>query len=129
MNDVLVSGSPGTTEAMLSGGRCAECQYFCIPMLATCAVCMSQDIAADSVSGIGTLYSATVVRNGPRDRALPYGLAFVDLDEGIRVMASYSVDDSGALDPDTRVRVNQRGLSDAGLPLLTVETLQSPASS
>ena len=118
MNDRrLPQDSP---EPALPGGHCGQCGHFSIPQPETCPACLSQDIRADSVAGVGTIYSATVVRAGPRNRNLPYGLAFVDLDAGIRIMAAYAVDDAHPLEPDQRAFVSQIGQSEAGLPLLSV---------
>lgn len=129
MNDALTSSTTSTADPMLQGGRCLQCEYVCIPKVDTCAVCMSQEIEPAAVSGVGTIYSATVVRAGPRDRQLPYGLAFVDLDAGLRVMAGYAVGDSNPLEPDNRVHVSQVGLSPSGLPLLTAETHEAATAS
>lgn len=80
---------------------------------------MSEALTAATVAGEGTVYAATVVRSGRKDRPLPYGIAWVDLDAGIRVMAGYEVQEA-SLDPGSAVVVAEVGQSEAGLPLLEV---------
>ena len=106
--------------ATVSGGRCRDCEHFSLPLPRLCPICMSAAIEEATVSGFGKVYSSTVVRSGPKDRELPYGLAHVDLDSGLRVLAVYDIDDSGLLLPDTDVIVAEVGRSEAGLPLVKV---------
>ncbi|MEV0341874.1 OB-fold domain-containing protein [Nocardia sp. NPDC050713] len=81
---------------------------------------MSADIEDDAVSGVGIVYSSTVVRSGPKDRKLPYGLAHVDLEVGLRVLAAYDVEDDRSIQPESAVVVAEVGRSDAGLPLIKI---------
>ncbi|WP_052068062.1 OB-fold domain-containing protein [Rhodococcoides fascians] len=74
------------------------------------------------LDGAGTVYAATAIRSGRKDRPLPYGLAYVDLDAGLRVMASFEVD-GDALAPETRVSVSEVARSDVGLPILNAVPL------
>lgn len=63
----------------------------------------------------------TVVRSGRNDRPLPYGLAHVDLNAGLRVMAGFDATDCEVVRPGTAVVVNNVGASESGLPLLQIE--------
>ena len=122
MDDRRLPEGASAPDTQLEGGRCAQCGHFAVPRPATCPACLSEDVSPGVVDGEGTVYAATVVRSGPRDRPLPYGLAYVDLDAGIRVMAGYAVDDERPLEPTVRVVVSQVGESEAGLPLLGVSS-------
>jgi uncharacterized OB-fold protein len=129
MNDRALPAGEPAAEAALHGGRCSQCGLFSIPKPVCCPACMSQEVTTDALAGDGTIYSATIVRSGPRNRKLPYGLAYVDLDAEIRVMAAYAVDEAQPLEPGQRVLVSQVGESEAGLPLLSVGAHPSAAAS
>jgi len=55
-----------------------------------CPFCFSANIEWAEASGDGTVYSYTVTHQneGPYDEATPYVLAYVELDEGPRVMTN-----------------------------------------
>lgn len=70
--------------------HCPDCgakQYF---RRGFCASCGSRAVASVESAGFGTVYAVTAVIRAPTPewKALaPYGLALVDLDEGVRVMS------------------------------------------
>jgi uncharacterized protein len=68
-----------------------------------CPRCWSTDIEWRATSGRATVYAITVIRqNGapPFNERLPYAVALVDLDEGVRLLANIEGD------PDT-VKIGQ----------------------
>lgn len=69
-----------------------------------CPICGSTDSSWYEGSGRGTIYSFTVVRrgDGPYREVAPYVLAYVELEEGPRMVTNIVVED-----PDTLV-VGQR---------------------
>lgn len=71
--------------------RCAECGRLRHPPRAVCPACLSSAVEWRRASGLGTVYSVTVTHQnhapGFRGR-LPYVLAVVELDEGVRVMTN-----------------------------------------
>ena len=57
------------------------------PRAQVCAECLSQDIGATHLSEHGDLYAAATVYQAPKHWDVPYTLGYVDLPEGIRVLA------------------------------------------
>ncbi len=71
--------------------RCRACQTVQHRPRAICASCLSSEIEHFVASGRGTVYTFTVTNQnqmpGFRD-ACPYVLAYIDLDEGPRLMSN-----------------------------------------
>jgi uncharacterized OB-fold protein len=71
--------------------RCGSCARLRFPPRAVCPVCLSSDVVWVRASGRGTVYSFTVTHQnqapGFREE-LPYVLAVVELEEGIRMMTN-----------------------------------------
>ena len=69
--------------------RCAHCRHWQHPPQTVCVKCYSRDLAAEPVSGKGTIYSYTVnVQKWHPDLAKPYVIAIVELDEQPRLLVS-----------------------------------------
>ena len=71
--------------------RCRQCQTVQHRPRAVCAGCLGNDIEHFVASGRGSVYTYTVThQNGvpPFRDALPYVLAYVDLEEGPRLMTN-----------------------------------------
>ena len=71
--------------------RCRQCQAVQHRPRAVCAGCLGNDIEHFVASGRGSVYTYTVThQNGvpPFRDALPYVLAYVDLEEGPRLMTN-----------------------------------------
>lgn len=71
--------------------RCRDCGTVQHRPRAVCASCLSNSIEHFTASGRGTVYTYTVTRqNGvpPFRDALPYVLAYVDLEEGPRLITN-----------------------------------------
>ncbi|HZU71322.1 MAG TPA: Zn-ribbon domain-containing OB-fold protein [Acidimicrobiales bacterium] len=70
--------------------RCDRCGSFIWYPRRFCPDCGSQDVSWVRASGRGTVYSFTIVRRGPGPygAASPFVLAYVELEEGPRVMTN-----------------------------------------
>jgi uncharacterized OB-fold protein len=95
-----------TAEGRLLLPRCEDCQTIIWFPRPFCPECSSVRVAWIAASGHGTIYSFTVNRRGTADlsayrEAGTYVLAYVELDEGPRVMTNIV-----ECDPDT-VKIGQ----------------------
>jgi len=84
---------------------CGHRQFYPRPF---CLHCESEDVAWQEVSGNGTLYTFTVNYRAPNafmKTRLPYVVAMVELDEGVRMMANILGADPADLAIGKRVRV------------------------
>ena len=105
---------PGSDE--IRGIRCPACGHVAAYPWPSCPDCGGPADPATFGPG-GVVWSSTVVRIPVPGRTPPYGLAYVDLDDGPRVLAHVV----GTADPPplgTRVRF--LGPSDAGDPQVEV---------
>ena len=80
-----------TLDGVLLLQRCAACGRWMWPVRARCIDCLADALVWEAASGRGTLYSFTIVHQlvhpGFKDE-MPYNLALVDLDEGVRIHTS-----------------------------------------
>jgi uncharacterized OB-fold protein len=86
--------------------HCAACDRRQFPPRVHCSHCGGRELSWDEVGGAGTVYAKTVNRRAPEpafEKFLPYVVALVDLDAGVRVMARA---DCPAGDVVTAMRVN-----------------------
>lgn len=74
-------------SARLEGGRCKACAALSFPRAAVCTQCLSLEVDGTALSSEGRLYSYSVVHQAPKGWKVPYALGYVDLPEGIRVLA------------------------------------------
>ncbi len=78
-----------TTEGKLMLPRCNACGTVIWYPRAFCPECSSFDLTWFEATGLGTIYSYTVNRRGQGDyRDLAYVLAYVELEEGPRVLTN-----------------------------------------
>lgn len=81
----------GARQHMLMLQKCSACGAVMWPVKPRCDNCWSADIKWVQASGKGTLYSFTLVHQllhpGFADE-IPYNLAEVDLEEGLRIMTN-----------------------------------------
>jgi uncharacterized OB-fold protein len=96
-------------------GRCSNCATTTVPVPEFCPTCLSSDVAGEQHDSDGVVYAATVVRRGPKGVDLPFGLAYIDLTDTLRIMSRYTVDGE-RLAPGTRVTVSEN-IGPAGVPL------------
>lgn len=77
----------------LLGSSCSACGTSAFPARSFCPACFSGEPVQPAVlSDTGTVFSYTVVRQAPGKRPTPYALAYVDLEDGVRVLAQIDHD-------------------------------------
>jgi len=89
----------GLLHGTLYAPRCNECGTLVWFPRAQCPRCMSGDLSWEELSGRGTVYSFTVNRRGMGRYAgrPPFVIAYVELDEGPRVIGHVEGVEPGAL--------------------------------
>ena len=81
----------GTLRGEIMLQRCRACGFWMWPVRVRCIDCFSDDLTWDAASGMGTLYSFTIVHQVVHSgfaNDVPYNVAMVDLREGVRIVAS-----------------------------------------
>jgi hypothetical protein len=95
--------------------KCSDCdQHIFYPRMA-CPHCFSDHLDWVTVAGKGTIYSYTVVENNPPSAFLgdlPYVVAIIRLEEGVRMLANIVQCDPGELTCDLPVEVIFEKLND-----------------
>ena len=96
-----------TAEGRLLLARCDGCGVTIWYPRGICPQCHATATSWYEGSGRGRIYSFTVVRRGegPYREAAPYVLAYVELDEGPRVMTNIVEADPSTLEIDQAVEV------------------------
>ena len=77
-------------QGALAIQHCSRCGAFQHPPSEICDKCMSFELGWAQVSGAGRLYSFTVARHSVHsslDAVVPYVIALVELDEGVRIVS------------------------------------------
>jgi uncharacterized OB-fold protein len=107
-------------KPQLKGGRCRSCGALSFPRASVCPSCLSEEIEAAPFSDEGNLYSYSIVHQAPKGWATPYILGYVDLDNGIRVLAHIDVaPDATAIDMRLKLGVGVVGADPTGAPLMS----------
>lgn len=96
----VVTGPGG---ARVAGWRCSACRYPVALPGPWCPRCRAELVAEEFGPG-GVVWSATVLRVPLPDRRPPTALAYVDLDDGPRVLAHVGGSSERRLSAGTRVR-------------------------
>ena len=87
--------------------RCDACQAVVFTPRQHCPACGSDDLSQHTSQGLGTVYTYSVVRQNrnPRFSDLgAYAIAYVDLDEGFRMLTGIV----GVADPTKGIRCGMR---------------------
>jgi uncharacterized OB-fold protein len=71
----------------LIGSHCLACDVRLSPPVSVCPNCASETLETEEQPRTGSLYSFTVVRVGPATLLQPFGIGYVDLPNGVRVLA------------------------------------------
>jgi uncharacterized OB-fold protein len=71
--------------ARLLAGECEDCHQRTFPPPAVCPFCMGERMCSIPMSRRGTLYTYTVLQQGPPEFEPPYIIGYVDMPEGVRV--------------------------------------------
>ncbi|PSJ65223.1 Zn-ribbon domain-containing OB-fold protein [Kumtagia ephedrae] len=92
--------------------RCEECgDAFHYPRV-VCPYCLSDRLAWVECAGTGRIYSFSVMRRGD-----PYAIAFVELDEGPRLMTNIVDCDLDAIEVEQKVQVTFRDVDGIATPM------------
>lgn len=87
--------------------RCATCGRWQHPPRPWCVTCLSDAVDFADASGLGSVYSFTVVRRAAHPaftERVPYVYALVDLDEGVRLITNVVGCDPAQVHIGQRVR-------------------------
>lgn len=107
-------------EQRLTFQRCAGCERPVFFPRNHCPSCGGTDLSWEDSSGSGTIYSRTVIRRHGhpffRDRC-PYVVAWIDLDEGFRMLAEVVADDPESVAIGDRVQVEWEEHAEGSIPL------------
>ena len=91
---------------VVRGGRCRACRYPLTVVPPRCPVCGAGPVEPATFGPGATVFSSTVLRIPVPGRTPPYGLAYIDLDDGPRILV-HVVDADGPpehpLAPGSRV--------------------------
>jgi uncharacterized protein len=112
-----------TRERRLVVQRCDACAAFVWYPRAFCPGCLSEDLEWVEVSGLGTVYAVSVHHRAPVPALagrVPYALALVDLDDGVRLMTNVIGCAAAEVHVGQRVRSTWEPLAD-GRHLLMFE--------
>lgn len=83
-NSDILMGPEGPT---LIGTQCSSCLSLMSGSRRVCSSCVGQDLAQVSLGPRGLLYSHTTIHVSPSS-AEPHTLGYVDLEQGVRILAS-----------------------------------------
>jgi len=109
---------PGREGALLAGVRCQACGYRIAGEAPWCPKCRGA-VEPAQFGPRGVVWSVTTVWIGVQDRATPYTLAYVDLDDGPRILAHVEGADPVA-PPVVGARVALTGTTIEGDPAVEV---------
>lgn len=105
--------------------HCTSCDHRQLYGRSRCTNCHASTLEWIDASGLGTVYSRTVIRQNPSRsfrHLLPLVVALVDLDEGPRLMTNVVGRDPDDVVIGARVRVRFEQVSEqAALPLFELE--------
>lgn len=85
------------------GARCAQCRYPTAPAAPWCPACNSRDLQPAEFGPGGTVWASTLVHIPVGRWTPPYAMAYLDLDDGPRVIAH--LDQPKIEKAGTRVRI------------------------
>ena len=89
----------------LMGAQCGRCGAKVFPKPKICCVCWSADQHDLALATRGTLYSFSIVHAARKGWPSPYAIAYVDLEDGVRVCAPLEADVAHPPQLDTPVEL------------------------
>jgi uncharacterized protein len=104
------------------GARCRACGYPTAPAAPWCPSCQSRDLEPVEFGPGGTVWSSTLVHIPVGRWKPPYALAYIDLDDGPRVLAH--LQDPTTVRAGTRVHIV--GGDDGDLIVSAQQSLENP---
>lgn len=111
----------GARQGQLLIQHCLDCGLAQFYPREICRACHSRRLEPRPSTGRGTIYSYTIVYRAPipalRPR-VPYVIALVDLEEGVRVMSNVlcTAPDQIRIGQKVHMRIERRGPDDLALP-------------
>jgi uncharacterized protein len=126
MSDLPAAAPPFNPEAepfwtAAAEGRlvlpvCDACGHHIWYPRSWCPVCGALDATWTELSGGGTVYACTILRKamGPWREAAPFVVAYVELDEGPRILTNVLADDPATIRVGDPVRAVFVPVADAG---------------
>ena len=110
-----------TKDKVLGYQRCDDCGAIIFYPRQHCTACLSSNLTWLPASGHGTIYTYSIVRQSyhPFFRGLvPYAVAWIDLDEGPRMLSNITgVEDPATLAVGQRVVVDWEEHEELSIPL------------
>lgn len=107
-------------QPRLTGGKCKSCGALNFPKRHVCAECLGVEIEDTDLASEGTLYSYSVVHQAPKGWDLPYVIGYVDLTDGIRVLAHIEgAPDTLRMDGKMRLGVGRVGSDEGGKEIMS----------
>jgi uncharacterized OB-fold protein len=103
-------------ELQLVGCRCRQCDARMFPANALCPFCLSEEVEPLPLSHAGKLYSFTFIHVAPPVWEVPYGIAYVDLPERVRVFGKLADADPTHWKLDQKVRLRVERVSPTDEP-------------
>ena len=97
-SDLLLGISGGLGAVRLAGTKCRSCGETTLGQSESCPNCASDDVAHVSLNNHGTVWTYTIARHRPPgnyrgpEPFVPFGIALVELPEGLRVMTRVDCD-------------------------------------
>jgi uncharacterized OB-fold protein len=107
-------------EGRLLIQRCSGCGRWQYPPDVGCPACLGDDLVPTEVSGRGSVYSFTVVRQAfdpALSEAFPFVVALVELEEGPRMLTNIVDADPASLSVGMPVEVTFEPVGDQSLPV------------
>ncbi len=89
----------------LMGGQCAGCGAKVFPKPKVCSYCWSTEQENVALATRGNLYSLSVVHAARKGWPSPYAIAYVDLEDGVRICAPLEGDVANPPPLDTPVEL------------------------
>ncbi len=102
--------------------RCADCKHVVFYPRQHCTACLGHSLDWETSAGEGTVYTYSVVRQNyhPFFRVQgPYAVAWIDLDEGFRMLSNVVGVDAESVSVGQRVKVDWEDKDGLALPMFT----------
>ena len=96
-----------TKERRLEYQRCDDCGAVVFYPRGHCTSCLGRSLSWHASQGLGTVYSYSVIRQSYHPffkPKVPFAVAWIDLDEGPRILSNLT----GVADPTHDVHIGQR---------------------
>jgi uncharacterized OB-fold protein len=98
------------SSATLVGIECAECKTRAFPLADLCSNCLSARLNRVELPQNGVLYASSIIHAGPKNRTVPYGVGYVDLDGNVRVFVQFDPSHEFAPGDQVHLHVDSEGV-------------------